>query len=208
MPATTAFAAPRLSKQSLWSGLSLHFTRLPLSLYTFHAFGTAWLGITIQLSRAEASPNLTDSTSAPETNRKNSELNVIRLQPNFGGHMEEICLVCEAKLSGRQTKFCSRQCKNASTNNKHQNYVSQQQRGRHRRQSLIQKKGGHCEQCGYSRNQAALAFHHLDPATKSFPIDLRNCSNTSWKAIIIEARKCLLLCLNCHAEIHNPDFST
>jgi hypothetical protein len=35
--------------QSLWSGLSLRFTRLPLSLYTFHAprCGMAWLGITI-----------------------------------------------------------------------------------------------------------------------------------------------------------------
>ena len=122
--------------------------------------------------------------------------------------MEEICLVCEAELTGRQTKFCSRRCKNAFTNNKHQNYVSQQHRGNLRRQLLIQQKGGRCEQCGYSSNRAALAFHHLNPAAKSFPLDLRNCSNTSWEALVAEASKCLLLCLNCHAEIHNPDFST
>ena len=122
--------------------------------------------------------------------------------------MEKSCRVCGADLNGRQTKFCSHRCKNASTNNKHQNYVTQQQRGRERRLLLIQSKGGRCERCGYGRNHAALAFHHLDPANKSFAVDLRNCSNTSWDALQEEARKCLLLCLNCHSEIHNPEFST
>jgi hypothetical protein len=122
--------------------------------------------------------------------------------------MEKSCLVCKAILTGRQTRFCSRRCKNGFTNNKHQNYVSQQQRGRERRQFLIQQKKGCCDLCGYRRNQAALAFHHLEPATKSFQIDLRNCSNTSMKMLLIEAEKCQLLCLNCHAEIHNPAFST
>jgi hypothetical protein len=122
--------------------------------------------------------------------------------------MEESCFICNAQLTGRQTRFCSRQCKNALTNNKHQNYVSQQHRGRQRRQLLIQQKGGCCKLCQYSRNEAALAFHHLDPVTKSFPLDLRNCSNTSWETLVSEAEKCWLLCLNCHAEIHNPRFST
>ncbi len=122
--------------------------------------------------------------------------------------MENSCFVCGVALTGRQTKFCSRRCKNAYTNNRHQNYASQQQRGRQRRQLLIQDKGGRCERCGYGRNGAALAFHHLDPATKSFGIDLRVCSNTTWETLVSEARKCLLLCLNFHAEIHNPDFST
>ena len=49
----TAFAALLLpGSRSLWSGLSLRFTRLPSSLYTFHASsGVAWLGITISLSQ-------------------------------------------------------------------------------------------------------------------------------------------------------------
>ncbi len=122
--------------------------------------------------------------------------------------MEAVCLVCEAKLSGRQSKFCSLRCKNAFTNNKHQNYVSQQLRGRQRRHLLIQQKGGGCVQCGYNRNEAALAFHHLNPKIKSFPVDIRQCSNTSWERLMKEAKKCLLLCLNCHAERHNPDYST
>jgi hypothetical protein len=122
--------------------------------------------------------------------------------------MESLCVVCAKSLTGRQTSFCSRQCKNNFTNNRHQNYITQQERGRQRRQSLIRQKGGCCQRCQYSCNGAALAFHHLDPAIKSFGIDLRKCSNTSWATLVSEAEKCLLLCLNCHAEIHNPDFST
>src|SRR5215813_2985061 len=122
--------------------------------------------------------------------------------------MENLCVVCGATLMGRQSKFCSNKCKNGFTNNKHQNYSTQQDRARRRRLLLIQQKGGRYERCGYKRNQAAIAFHHIEPSTKSFQIDLRTCSNTSWNALLAEAQKCLLLCLNCHAEIHNPDFST
>jgi predicted nucleic acid-binding Zn ribbon protein len=202
---------PRLSppptRRGSWSGLSLRFTRLPSSLYTFLT-SEAWLGITVPLSRLRL-PRIWQILRAHlRRSRSYVGLNVIRSQPYFGGRMEKSCVVCEAALTGRQTKFCSRRCKNASTNNKNQNYVSQQRRGRERRLLLIQQKGGRCERCDYDRNNAALAFHHVDPATKSFPIDLRSCSNTSWEALVIEAQKCILLCLNCHSEIHNPEFST
>ncbi len=69
-------------------------------------------------------------------------------------------------------------------------------------------KGGKCTKCGYSKNSSALCFHHIDPKTKSFPIDIRRCSNSSWDNLIKEADKCMLLCLNCHAELHNPSFAT
>lgn len=130
------------------------------------------------------------------------------LQPIFENHMEKHCLICNQELIGRQSKYCSVKCKNLAINNKHQNYITQQERGKQRRQSLIQLKGGCCEKCGYNRNQAALAFHHINPSTKSFQIDMRKCSNSSWETLVAESQKCLLLCLNCHAEVHNPDFST
>lgn len=170
--------------------------------------GGAWLGITVPLSRLRL-PRIWQILRAHLRRfRYCRDSYVIRSQPYFVSHMEKVCVICEAPLTGRQTVFCSRQCKNASTNNKHQNYVSQQQRGRQRKQLLIQRKGGRCERCGYRRNEAALAFHHLEPADKSFPLDIRHCSDTSWDALLAEARKCQLLCLNCHAEIHNPEFST
>jgi hypothetical protein len=122
--------------------------------------------------------------------------------------MEKRCLGCNEILKGRQTKFCSLKCKNFDTNNKHQNYVAQQRRGYERRTKLVQMKGGSCEICGYKKNQAALSFHHDDPTTKRFQIDLRRCSNSSWKDLLEETEKCRLLCLNCHSELHNPSFST
>jgi hypothetical protein len=72
----------------------------------------------------------------------------------------------------------------------------------------MRRKGGRCERCGYGRNKAALAFHHRQPSTKSFQVDIRKCSNATWEMLLAETEKCMLLCLNCHAEIHNPDYST
>ena len=63
---------------------------------------------------------------------------------------------------------------------------------------------GSCEKCGYDRNYAALEFHHVDSDRKSFQLDLRSLSNRKWSVIMKEAEKCILLCSNCHAELHNP----
>ena len=115
------------------------------------------------------------------------------------------CITCHKSLRGRQRKFCSRRCKNADTNNKHQSYQAQQLRGRERKLELIRLKGAKCEYCGYNKNYAALEFHHPNPYEKNFQLDIRTLSNRRWDAVIIEAKKCLLLCSNCHAEEHNPD---
>ena len=207
MPATTAFAAHRPSAVFVvWTFPSLYASAVK-SLHLPRRAGEAWLGITVPLSRLRL-PRLWQILQAHLRRDELTKPNVIRLQPYFGSLMERTCLVCAVELTGRQRSFCSRRCKNAWTNNKHQNYVSQQQRGRERRLLLIQRKGGCCERCGYNRNNAALAFHHITPAAKSFPIDLRSCSNTCWQSLLDEAEKCMLLCLNCHSEIHNPEFST
>lgn len=105
-------------------------------------------------------------------------------------------------------KFCSRKCKFREQNFKAQHYDAQQKRGTERRLLLLQLKGGCCEICGYRKNTAALSFHHLIPADKSFAIDLRRCSNGSWQKLLQEVAKCQLLCMNCHTELHNPGFST
>jgi hypothetical protein len=115
------------------------------------------------------------------------------------------CNICGKGLSGKQTKFCSLSCKNKDTNFRHQNYVSQKQRGLKRKIELIELFGGKCEICGYKRNYAGLSFHHL--TKKTFPLDARNCSNKTWDKLLNEAKKCKLLCLNCHLETHYPDLT-
>jgi len=115
------------------------------------------------------------------------------------------CLNCSKMLSGRQTKFCSRICKNTHNNQSFQSYQAQQTRGRKRKLQLIKLMGGQCGRCHYKKNFSALEFHHKNPKTKLFQLDLRSLSNRRWEAIEEEAKKCLLLCSNCHAEEHNPN---
>jgi hypothetical protein len=117
------------------------------------------------------------------------------------------CTICASELQGRQRKYCSRVCKNKDTNHHHQSYLAQQVRGMQRKVLLIKQLGGRCVRCGYRRNHAALALHHVDPKLKSFELDLRTLSNRSPEAIAAESAKCILLCQNCHAEEHFPQFA-
>lgn len=66
---------------------------------------------------------------------------------------------------------------------------------------LVELKGGRCQICGYSRCLTALDFHHVDEKTKVFELSQRDLTK-SWKKIFDEAKKCLLVCANCHREIH------
>lgn len=115
------------------------------------------------------------------------------------------CAICKRPLKGRQRRYCGRRCKNSDTNNRHQNYVSQQARGLRRKLTLVTERGGRCECCGYQKNYAVLVWHHIDPTHKTFELDLRAMSNRSDAALRAEAAKCRLLCANCHAEVHHPE---
>lgn len=110
------------------------------------------------------------------------------------------CIVCGTPLRGRQTRFCSLVCKNEY----HQGYATQKRRGLTRKLSLIKSKGGCCSICGYSKNLAALVFHHQDAAEKDFKLDMRSLSNRKLEPVLGELDKVILVCANCHAELHNP----
>ena len=112
------------------------------------------------------------------------------------------CITCSNPLIGKQKKYCSPSCKNKSTNNIHQVYNVQKQRGLQTKLKLLNLKGGKCENCGYQKNHSALCFHHLKD--KKFKLDARNCSNKKWESLLDEANKCIVLCHNCHMELHYP----
>ena len=63
-------------------------------------------------------------------------------------------------------------------------------------------KGGKCMMCGYDRCQRALSFHHLNPKEKDFDLSSRGLTR-SWERIKKEIDKCVLVCANCHMEIHD-----
>ena len=68
-----------------------------------------------------------------------------------------------------------------------------------KKKALVEYKGGKCQCCGYSKCIEALEFHHLDPNIKSFTISGKSKSFNSLKS---EVDKCILVCSNCHKEIH------
>lgn len=57
-----------------------------------------------------------------------------------------------------------------------------------------------CCICGYDRCQAALDFHHVDRTKKDFAVSARR--SISVKKLREEIEKCILVCANCHREIH------
>ena len=63
------------------------------------------------------------------------------------------------------------------------------------KKELVSFKGGKCQICGYSRCIIALDFHHIDETTKEFELSQRDLTR-SWKKILDEANKCLLVCVS------------
>lgn len=130
------------------------------------------------------------------------------------------CLYC-----GKDThnnKFCNRSCTAQYHNDKRDRYChkhSQEKKkyndgvyrcgqcttdgvDKHRKETklrAIEYKGGCCNNCGYDKCVAALEFHHLDPSQKDFAI---SSGHLSWEKVKTELDKCIMLCSNCHREVH------
>jgi hypothetical protein len=66
----------------------------------------------------------------------------------------------------------------------------------------IEQFGGKCQLCGYDKCIDALHFHHVDPSTKEASPSYVIMRKT-WAIAYEELKKCVLVCANCHAEIHH-----
>lgn len=93
------------------------------------------------------------------------------------------------QLNGKFHAWCKK-CNNTITLN----------RQRKLKLDAIAYKGGKCELCGYNKYVGAMDFHHIDPNKKYFTIS--NYHTYSWERIQNELDKCIILCRNCHAEVH------
>jgi hypothetical protein len=67
---------------------------------------------------------------------------------------------------------------------------------------LIEAMGNKCARCNYDKCKYVLHFHHINSNGKDDTIAnfLRNPRKI--QIIIEEAKKCVLLCANCHGELH------
>ena len=69
------------------------------------------------------------------------------------------------------------------------------------KEMAVEFMGGKCQICGYNKCQDTLEFHRLNNDEKSFGISAKGYTR-SWKAIQEELDKCIMLCANCHRELH------
>jgi len=72
---------------------------------------------------------------------------------------------------------------------------------RRKKLQAVKYLGGRCQLCGYDRCQAALVFHHIEREDKEHKVTYI-VSRWSWDRVRPELDKCILVCSNCHAEIH------
>jgi 5-methylcytosine-specific restriction endonuclease McrA len=102
-----------------------------------------------------------------------------------------MCQLCRTvfKTKDSKRKFCDAHCR--------QNVKGYR---RNLKQRAVTYKGGKCNQCGYDRCIGALDFHHLNPDEKDFSIS--SGGSLSWERIKTELDNCVLLCRNCHSELH------
>ena len=80
------------------------------------------------------------------------------------------------------------------------NTAAVSERRRHVKRQLVIEAGGRCKICGYAEHPAALQFHHLDPTTKQFHLGHQG-QTRAIDRMRAEAKKCVLLCANCHALV-------
>lgn len=92
------------------------------------------------------------------------------------------------------SSYCKK-CTNEQTTERHFEF----------KRLAVEYKGGCCVSCGYNKCLAALDFHHTNPDEKEFNLG-------KYKQIFLsekvkkELDKCILVCSNCHREIHDEWF--
>lgn len=116
---------------------------------------------------------------------------------NMTSSTEHICPKCNKKFFMKKNATTRKFCYDCMPETGH----SGAQYRKFYKQWGVEYKGSKCQCCGYNNCLDALEFHHLNPNEKDFNISDRNLTY-DWEKIKNELDKCILVCANCHREIH------
>lgn len=83
---------------------------------------------------------------------------------------------------------------------KNRNYNKVKSRRQKLKKQAVEYMGSKCQICGYDKCVWAFDFHHKNPNEKEF--EIARYLTLSWEKIKVELEKCLMLCANCHRELH------
>lgn len=118
-------------------------------------------------------------------------------RPTINGKKYRICSKCDKTLEDTKDNFYESSqksyCKTCLDDYTHQ-------RQKAIKIKMVNYKGGSCCLCGYNAYLGALEFHHIDPKKKDF--NLSKFKNRAFETVKEEVDKCILVCSNCHREIH------
>ena len=64
---------------------------------------------------------------------------------------------------------------------------------------LVEGFSSKCSMCGIKDDPIIYDFHHLDSNEKEFQLSSKI---MSWENLVIEAKKCVMLCSHCHRKLH------
>lgn len=88
---------------------------------------------------------------------------------------------------------------------KRKSYENGVTRCRRLKAELVEKNGGKCSICGMEydgTNACIFDMHHRDKGQKLFNVNVGAFNNYSLEMIYEEAKKCDMVCANCHRLIH------
>lgn len=66
------------------------------------------------------------------------------------------------------------------------------------KERMVKAFGNKCGLCGKEYPPELYEFHHLNPEEKEFGLGAVRGSIKSWKRIVNELKKCVMMCANCH----------
>lgn len=134
------------------------------------------------------------------------------------GRLHGWCKPCYKKYFAEYNKRRDRSTEKERSKEKYNNSIKPRRVDKKR--ALVALLGGKCSLCGYCKSAAALDFDHLHdglPYSSDYHNGLKNPDKSrtishllalsdpdSFKTAIEEAKKCRLLCSNCHREQTHP----
>lgn len=121
---------------------------------------------------------------------------------------DESCFYKNAKKPDGLMNQCVACCKRHHQKKYGENREDYLRKGKQRRDAAVElmrfvKEESGCIRCGETK-WWRLAFHHVDPSEKDFELAAIKTVNRA----VQEMKKCIVVCHNCHADIHYEERSS